>query len=68
MHGVAVMAWGGKREGAGRPFGSKSVTKESALSVQVAVRLTTEEKKILEARAAAENLTVSRYIHKKLFD
>ena len=61
------MAWGGKREGAGRPCGSSTVAKENALSVQVAVRLTVDEKKILESRAALENLTVSRYIHKMLF-
>lgn len=62
-----TMPRGGKREGAGRPFGSKSVPKENLLSVQVAVRLTADEKKLLEERAAAESLTVSKYIHKKLF-
>ena len=40
------MPKGGKREGAGRPFGAKSVSEENALSVQVAVRLTVEEKKL----------------------
>lgn len=58
------MAWGGKREGAGRPVGT---TIENALSVQVAVRLTENEKKQLEERAKAANLTVSKYIHKLLF-
>lgn len=61
------MPKGGKREGAGRPPGSKSVSEKDALSVQVAVRLTADEKKSLENRAANENLTVSRYIHKMLF-
>ncbi len=61
------MPKGGKREGAGRPFGAKSVSEENALSVQVAVRLTVEEKKLLESRAASEKLTVSKYIHKMLF-
>ena len=44
------MPKGGKREGAGRPFGAKSVTEENALSVQVAVRLTANEKAELESR------------------
>lgn len=61
------MPRGGKREGAGRPFGSRSVPEDNALSVQVAVRLTAAEKAELERRAAAERLTVSRYIHKILF-
>ncbi len=58
---------GGKREGAGRPVGSKTVTEENALSVQVAVRLTADQKKELEIRAAREGLTVSKYIHRLLF-
>lgn len=61
------MPKGGKREGAGRPFGARSVLYENALSVQVAVRLTADEKKQLESRAAGEGLTVSKYIHKILF-
>lgn len=58
---------GGKREGAGRPFGSKTTNEENALSVQVAVRMTISEKAQLEERAKKENLTVSKYIHEKLF-
>ncbi|MBQ6780267.1 MAG: hypothetical protein IJP62_03430 [Treponema sp.] len=61
------MPKGGKREGAGRPFGAKSVTEENALSVQVAVRLTANEKAELESRAKSKGLTVSKYIHNQLF-
>lgn len=66
---MAVMEGGEKRRGAGRPFGSTGAYKkpEEVLSVQVAVRLTQGEKAILEERAAAEGLTVSKYIHKVLF-
>ncbi len=62
------MPKGGKREGSGRPVGSKSVTEETALSVQVAVRLTVSEKQELEKRAKAQSMTVSKYIHKILFN
>lgn len=64
-----VMDGGGKRRGAGRPFGSTGAYKkpEKVLSVQVAVRLTQGEKSALEERAVAEGLTVSKYIHKVLF-
>ncbi|MBO7122958.1 MAG: hypothetical protein J6V90_06740 [Treponema sp.] len=58
---------GGRREGAGRPVGTKTVTEENALSVQVAVRLTACQKKELEKRAAQEGITVSKFIHKILF-
>lgn len=61
------MPRGGKREGAGRPVGTKTVAEENALSVQVAVRLTVDQKKELESRAAREGLTVSKYIHRLLF-
>ncbi len=61
------MPKGGKREGAGRPFGSRSVSDENALSVQVAVRLTEAEKAKLEERAKIAGLSVSKYIHKLLF-
>lgn len=61
------MPRGGKRKGAGRPSGSRSVLKDDALSVQVAVRLTVAEKTELERRAAAAGMTVSRYIHDILF-
>lgn len=66
---MAVMADEKKRRGAGRPFGSTGAYKkpEDVLSVQVAVRLTQGEKAVLEKRAAAEGLTVSKYIHKVLF-
>ncbi|WP_147612337.1 plasmid mobilization protein [Treponema pectinovorum] len=60
------MARGGKREGAGRPVGSKSEQKENPLSEQVAVRLTKEEKVRLEQKAKEKRLTVSKYIHKLL--
>lgn len=58
-----------KRREAGRPFGSTGAYKkpEEVLSVQVAVRLTQDEKTVLEERAVAEGLTVSKYIHKVLF-
>lgn len=59
--------WGGKRAGQGRPKGTTGAYKENPKSLQVAVRLTAEEKKQLEERAAAENITVSRYIHRVLF-
>lgn len=61
------MPRGGRRAGAGRPQGSRSVRTDNALSVQVAVRLTASEKTELERRANAERLTVSRYIHRILF-
>lgn len=66
---MAVKEGGEKRRGAGRPFGSTGAYKkpEEVLSVQVAVRLTQGEKAVLEKRAAAEGLTVSKYIHKVLF-
>jgi hypothetical protein len=66
---MAVMAAEEKRRGPGRPFGSTGAYKkpEEVLSVQVAVRLTQDEKAVLEERAAAEGLTVSKYIHKVLF-
>lgn len=61
------MPSGGKRAGAGRPKGTTGAYKEVTRSKQVAVRLTSEEKKALEERAAAEGLTVSTYIHNMLF-
>lgn len=61
------MPKGGKREGAGRPFGTTGAYKEIKKDLQVAVRLTAEEKRQLEERAAAENLTVSKYIHLLIF-
>ena len=60
------MARGGRREGAGRPAGTK-LPAEAALSEQVAVRLTPDEKRRLSEIAAAEGMTISRYIHKLLF-
>ena len=62
------MARGGKREGAGRPVGSRSVSEKDALSSRIAFRLTAEERKLLEERAASENMNLSSYIHKKLFE
>lgn len=66
---MAVTEGGEKRRGAGRPFGSTGAYKkqEDVLSVQVAVRLTQGEKAVLEERAAAGGLAVSKYIHKVLF-
>ena len=61
------MPRGGKREGAGRPAGSSSVPKEKALSVQIAVRITPGEREVLERRAAAHGITLSRYVHELLF-
>ncbi len=61
------MASGGKRNGAGRPKGTTGAYKEVTRDQQVAVRLTADEKRTLEERAAAASLTVSRYIHSILF-
>ena len=60
------MARGGKREGAGRPMGT-GLPVEKVLTEQVAVRLTSEEKKELIRIAESEGTTVSRYIHRLLF-
>lgn len=59
--------WGGKREGQGRPKGTTGAYKEAPKSLQVAVRLTAEEKARLECLAKSAGLTVSKYIHQKLF-
>lgn len=59
--------WGGKRSGQGRPKGSTGAYKENPKNLQVAVRLTAEEKAELERRAAETGLTVSKYIHTFLF-
>ena len=61
------MPRGGKRNGAGRPIGSKSAPKENLLEKQVAVRLTQNEKNLLEKSAKEKGLTVSKYIHELLF-
>ncbi len=59
--------WGGKRAGQGRPKGSTGPYKEVSKNLQVAVRLTPDEKSLLEELASNEGITVSKYIHKKLF-
>lgn len=59
--------WGGKRPGQGRPKGTTGAYKEVTKSLQVAVRLTAEEKAELERRAEKVGLTVSKYIHQILF-
>lgn len=59
--------WGGKREGQGRPKGTTGAYKENPKSLQVALRLTAEEKADLERRAQEAGLTVSKYIHMQLF-
>jgi len=59
--------WGGKRPGQGRPKGSVGSYKEVTRNLQVAVRLTPAEKSHLEELATDEGITVSKYIHKKLF-
>lgn len=61
------MASGGKRSGAGRPKGTTGAYKKVTRDRQIAVRLTADEKRTLEARAAASGMTVSRYIHDILF-
>ncbi len=60
------MASGGKRVGAGRPKGTTGAYKEVTRNLQVAVRLTEDEKKRLEQLASESGLTVSKYIHKLL--
>ena len=60
------MASGGKRTGAGRPKGTTGAYKEVTRNLQVAVRLTQDEKARLEQLAAESGLTVSKYIHKLL--
>ena len=60
--------WGGKRPGQGRPKGTTGAYKEVKKNLQVAVRLTAEEKTELEKRAADAGLTVSKYIHQILFN
>lgn len=59
--------WGGKRPGQGRPKGTTGAYKEVTRNLQVAVRLTAEEKAELERRAEEAGLTVSKYIHQILF-
>jgi len=59
--------WGGKRPGQGRPKGTTGAYKKVTKNLQVAVRLTAEEKAELEQRAEEAGLTVSKYIHKILF-
>ena len=59
--------WGGKRARQGRPKGSVGSYKEVTRNLQVAVRLTPAEKSLLEELATDEGITVSKYIHKKLF-
>ena len=58
------MASGGKRAGAGRPKGTTGAYKEVTRNLQVAVRLTEEEKARLEQLAAESGLTVSKYIYR----
>lgn len=58
------MPRGGKRDGAGRPAYEDS---NSRLNVQVAVRMTANEKQELEKRAKMAGVTVSKYIHNLLF-
>jgi len=59
--------WGGKRAGQGRPKGTTGAYKENPKNLQVAFKLTAEEKKLLEERAAAAGVTVSKYIHTLIF-
>lgn len=59
--------WGGKRSGQGRPKGTTGAYKENPKNLQVAVRLTAEEKAELEQRAAENGLTISKYIHNLIF-
>lgn len=59
--------WGGKRAGQGRPKGSTGAYKDVTKNLQVAFKLTAEEKKLLEERAKKNGLTVSRYIHRLIF-
>lgn len=59
--------WGGKRSGQGRPKGSTGAYKEVTKSLQVAFKLTAEEKKQLEERAAREEISVSKYLHRLAF-
>lgn len=59
--------WGGKRAGQGRPKGTTGAYKEVTKNLQVAFKLTADEKKQLEERAANAGLTVSKYIHQLVF-
>ena len=62
------MPRGGKRPGAGRRKGSIGAYKQIRRDLQVAVRLTAEEKKELDILARGRGLSVSRYIHQELFE
>ncbi len=62
------MEWGGKREGSGRPKGSTGSYKEIKKDCIISIRITKEEKAILEKKAAEHNLSLSHYIHQKITD
>lgn len=55
---------------AGRPKGTTGAYKADSekKGVQVAVRMTAEERVILEERAEKMNMPISRYIHRVLFE
>lgn len=59
--------WGGKRAGQGRPKGTTGAYKENPKNLQVAFKLTAEEKAQLEERAAKEGISVSKYLHQLAF-
>lgn len=62
------MEWGGKREGSGRPKGSTGSYKEIKKDCIISIRITREEKELLEKKAAENGLTLARYIYKKITD
>lgn len=52
-----------ERAGQGRPKGTTGAYKENPKTLQVAFKLTAEEKAQLEERAAKEGISVSKYLH-----
>ena len=56
------MARGGKRIGAGRP----KITDSSKRNIQIAFKVTQDEKQRILEQAQRENLTISKYLVKTI--
>ena len=60
-------AWGGRREGSGRPAGTTGAYKEVRKDESIFIRVTAEEKASLRKLAEEAGMSLSKYIHSRLF-
>ncbi len=54
--------WGGKREGAGRPCGTKGAKSDVQKNVYLQIRVTPEEKEKIAQKAKEKGKNISQYI------